>query len=143
MDALENLLLAVGRILLSSIFIISGFRKLGTVAATVAQMSSHGLPFANILVWGAIALELGGGLMLACGLATRWAALAFAVYTLVLALIFHAYWALPAAEARTQLNAFYEHLGMIGGMLYVAVFGGGGCSIDALLGRQTKRAALA
>ncbi len=131
-----NFVPALGRILLSPIFVLSGFGKLGTLAATSAQMASYGIPAANILVWGAVAVELGGGLMLITGLLTRWVAVVLCFYTLALAVIFHAYWAVPAAEARTQHAAFFEHIAMMGGLLYVAAFGAGAYSIDALLRRR-------
>jgi putative oxidoreductase len=128
-----NLVSAVGRVLLALIFVLAGMSKLGSVDATAAQMASHGVPFAHILVWGAIALELGGGLMLMAGLFARFTALALGFYTLALALIFHAYWAMPAAEVRAQHGAFYEHIAMIGGMLYVVAAGAGAYSLDALM----------
>ena len=55
-------------------------------------MASQGIPYPNILVWGAIVLELGGGLMLMAGIYTRYIALALCLYTMALAIIFHAYW---------------------------------------------------
>ena len=143
MKAFENFLPALGRILLSLIFVLAGYRKLTTVAATVVQMAHQGIPYSNVLVWGAIAIEFVGGLMLVAGLFTRCVAFALAIYIAVLAVLFHAYWAAPAAEARNQFNAFFEHLAMIGGMLYVVTFGPGVYSIDALLGRQARRPAVA
>jgi putative oxidoreductase len=143
MKAFENFLPALGRILLSLIFVLAGYRKLTTVAATVVQMAHQGIPYSNVLVWGAIAIEFVGGLMLVAGLFTRCVAFALAIYIAVLAVLFHAYWAAPAAEARNQFNAFFEHLAMIGGMLYVVTFGPGAYSIDALLGRQARRPAVA
>ena len=125
----------IGRFLIALIFVLSGFGKLGTIGATTAQMAGHGLPYAYILVWGAVAVELGGGLMLMTGLLTRCVALALCFYTLALALIFHAYWAVPAAEVRTQHGAFFEHIAMMGGMLYVVAFGAGAYSLDALIRR--------
>jgi putative oxidoreductase len=125
----------IGRFLIALIFVLSGFGKLGTIGATAAQMAGHGIPYANILVWGAVAVELGGGLMLMSGLLTRCVALALCFYTLALALIFHAYWAVPAAEVRTQHGAFFEHIAMMGGMLYVVAFGAGTYSLDALIRR--------
>lgn len=140
MKALESLVPTLGRVLLSLIFVLAGYRKITTVAATIAQMDHQGIPYPNMLVWGAIAVELGGGAMLAAGLATRGTAFVLAAYTLALALIFHAYWAVPAAAARSEFNAFFEHLGMIGGMLYVARFGPGAFSLDALFARNGRRA---
>ncbi len=70
-------------------------------------------------------------------------ALALFFYTLTLALIFHAYWAAPAAMARTDASFFFGHLSMMGGMLYVVAFGAGPYSADALMGRWTAPVASA
>lgn len=137
MNAPANLATVLGRILIALIFILGGIGKLGAPDRTVAEMASHGVPLPHILVWGAVALELGGGILLIAGLFTRWIALALFFYTLVLAVMFHAYWVAPAAQAHVQHGAFYEHLAMMGGMLFVVVFGAGGYSVDALLWRRT------
>ncbi len=122
-----------GRVLLALIFVLAGINKIGTISATVAYMASHGIPLAGALVYGAIALELGGGLMLMAGLYTRWVAAALFFYTLALAVIFHAYWLAPAAQVRVQHGYFFEHLSMMGGMLFVVAFGAGPLSLDAWL----------
>jgi putative oxidoreductase len=129
---------ALGRIFLAFIFVVSAIHKLGSLGATAAQMASHGIPYSGLLVWGAVAIELGGGLMLMSGLLARWVALALFFYTLALAVIFHAYWAAAPAEARNQFNVFFEHVSMMGGMLYVAAFGAGAYSLDALIGRESE-----
>ncbi len=130
--------LVLARVLLALIFVLGGISKFGTTGATAAQMASHGIPDANILVYGAIALELGGGLLLIAGLATRAVAVLLGLYTLALALIFHAYWTMPADQLRVQHAAFFEHLAMVGGFLYVAAVGGGAFSLDALLRRRAR-----
>jgi putative oxidoreductase len=79
-------------------------------------MKSHGTAYPDILVWGAVLVELGGGLMLIAGFYARWAALALFFYTLTLALIFHVYWAAPEATARTEPPFFFGHLSMMGGI---------------------------
>lgn len=127
---------AIGRILLALIFVHAGISKLGTYATTAAYMTSHGIPYANILVWGAIALELVGGLMLMTGLLTRLVSFLFFFYVAALALIFHAYWTMTGEAARTQGVAFYEHLAIMGGMLYAVAFGAGPYSIDSLVRRR-------
>jgi putative oxidoreductase len=128
---------ALGRLLIALIFIRAGINQLGSVAATAATMRNHGIPYPDVLVWGAITLSLVGGLMLVAGLYTRWIALALFFYTLTLALIFHAYWTVsdPAA-ARAEANSFFGHLSMMGGMLFVVAFGAGAYSIDALMNRS-------
>ncbi len=97
-------------------------------------MRNHGIPYPDILIWGAIALELGGGLMLVAGLYTRSVALALFFYTLSLALMFHPYWtASDPAAARTDASSFFAHLSKMGGMLFVVAFGPGAYSLDAVM----------
>ena len=71
-------------------------------------MRSHGIPHPDILVWGAVLVELGGGLMLMAGFYTRWAALALFFYTMALALIFHAYWARPKRRPELRPRSFSD-----------------------------------
>ncbi len=136
MNTAMSAVAALGRVLLTLIFVRAGINKLGAIAATTANMANHGIPFADILVWGAAALELGGGLMMMAGLFTRWVAAAFFFYTMTLAFVFHAYWNLAdAAAARTDAGFFFGHLSMMGGMLAFVAFGAGAFSLDALLER--------
>jgi len=44
---------AIGRLLIALIFIRAGINKLGSTAATIATMRNHGIPYSDILVWGA------------------------------------------------------------------------------------------
>ena len=134
---------AIGRVLLALIFVLSGIGKLGAIAATSAHMASAGIPYPDALVWGAVALELGGGILLIVGLLTRLVGLAFFFYTLTLGVIFHAYWTMTGAAAHAQYSTFYEHIAIMGGMLYVVAFGAGPYSIDALIwGRRPTTAQL-
>ena len=129
---------ALGRLLIALIFIRAGINKLGSIAATAATIRNHGIPYPEILVWGAIALELGAGLMLVAGLYARWVALALFFYTFSLAMIFHAYWTVSdPAEVRSQASSFFGHLSMMGGMLFVVAFGAGAYSVDALMSRPS------
>jgi uncharacterized membrane protein YphA (DoxX/SURF4 family) len=61
MDAAVAPVSAVGRILIALIFVRAGINKLGTIAATSATMRSHGIPYPDLLVWGAVLVELGAG----------------------------------------------------------------------------------
>jgi putative oxidoreductase len=133
---------AIGRVLLALIFVLSGISKLGAIAATSAHMASAGIPYSNDLVWGAVALELGGGTLLIVGLLTRLVGLAFFFYTLTLAVIFHAYWTMTGAAAHAQYSVFFEHIAIMGGMLYVAAFGAGPYSLDSLIWRQQSATAV-
>jgi len=142
MNSAATSLVTIGRVLLSSIFVLSGIGKLGAIAATSAHMASAGIPYANDLVWGAVALELGGGVLLIVGFLTRLVGLAFFFYTMTLAVIFHAYWTMTGAAAHSQYSVFFEHVAIMGGMLYVVAIGAGPFSIDAMLWGRRPQAAL-
>ncbi len=133
MNSATTPLPAIGRVLLALVFVLSGIAKLGAIASTSAHMAAFGIPYPRILVWGAVALELGGGILLIAGFLTRLMGTLFFFYLLALALIFHAYWTVTGAAAHAQHVAFFEHLAMMGGMLYVAAFGAGAYSIDSLI----------
>src|SRR5262249_9891967 len=114
MNPLTDFIALIVRILLAFLFVQAGYTKLfGGMAGTVATMTSHGIPSPNILVWGAIVVELGVGLCLMAGLLARAAALVLAAYTLALGLLFHAYWLAPAAEARFDRALLFHHLSII------------------------------
>ena len=120
----------IGRLLLGSIFVISGWLKLVSFAGTAGLIGSKGLPMPEIFAAGSVLIELGGGLALITGFKARWAALAIALFTIVITPIFHNFWAAPAAQAMTQQINFEKNVAIIGGMLMVIAFGPGRYSFD-------------
>ena len=71
----------LGRLLIGLPFLMSGFGKLTTYAATTAYIGSVGLPLAP-LGWAiAVAFEIGGGLLLVLGFRAREVAFGLAVFT--------------------------------------------------------------
>ena len=64
MDSLTNFAALVGRILLAVIFVRGGINKLGAIDPTAAEMAKAGIPLSGLLVYGAILMELGVGLLL-------------------------------------------------------------------------------
>ena len=136
MNAASGLVALAGRILLALIFVLAGYAKIWTTAATATSMANQGIPLSGILVYGVIVLELIGGLMLMFGFYARWMAAAFFFYTLTLALIFHPYWAATAADAPIERGFFFEHVSMMGGMLMIVALGAGPWSLDRLRRRD-------
>ena len=133
--SLQNSSVLVGRILLGLIFVVSGFGKIAGFEGTAGYIASKGLPAASLLAALTILVEVGGGLALIVGFFTRQAALALAGFTLLAALIFHAFWAAPAAQAMGEQIAFLKNLAIAGGMLVLAASGPGSLSVGARLGR--------
>lgn len=120
----------VGRILLATIFVISGFGKIFTFAATAGYMASKGLPMPQVLLAITIMIELLGGLMLVAGFKTRWVALVFFLWLIPVTFVFHAFWGLDPKEAQTQQIQFLKNVAIMGGMLMVFAFGAGRYSVD-------------
>ena len=130
MKAKSDLLALVGRVLLGLIFVLSGWGKLTGFAGAAGYIASKGLPMPEVLAGIAVAIELGGGLALVVGFKARWAALAIAVFLVVISPIFHNFWDAPAAQAMNQQINFMKNVAILGGMLIVMAFGPGRFSID-------------
>jgi putative oxidoreductase len=125
----QNTVALIGRILLAVIFILSGFSKIGGFAGTAGYIASKGLPMASVLAALTIVVELGGGLALATGFLARWAALALAVFSVLAAIIFHNFWAVPPEQVMMQNINFMKNISIAGGMLMVFAFGPGSLSL--------------
>lgn len=119
-----------GRILLALIFVISGYNKLVGFDGTVGYIASKGLPLPQLAAAAAIAIELVGGVLLVIGWQARWAATAIFLFLIPTTLIFHAFWAAPAANLQMETIQFMKNLCILGGMLYVMAFGAGPLSVD-------------
>jgi putative oxidoreductase len=107
----------VGRLLLAALFIVAGYGKIGGFAGTAGYIASKGLPMPQVLAALTLALELGGGILLAIGFKTRWVALAFFLWLIPTTFIFHQFWGIDAAQASTQQTQFLKNLAIMGGML--------------------------
>mgnify|MGYP006350491335 CR=1 FL=1 len=74
----------IARVLLALMFLLAGLSKFAGLDGTAGYIASKGLPMAQLLAFGTAALEVGGALLLIVGWKARWAALALAVFTLLL-----------------------------------------------------------
>jgi putative oxidoreductase len=130
MNALTRYTPLLGRILLALIFVSAGYGKIRGFDGTVGYIASQGVPLPTLAAIGAIVIELGGGLLLIAGWKARWAAAAMAVFTVIAAVIFHAFWAAPADQAMNQSIHFWKNIAIMGGLLYVVAYGAGPLSIE-------------
>ena len=119
----------IGRLLLSNLFIVSGFKKItgfaGTAGYMAAKMPSLDPSVIKILLVITIAVELGGGLMVLLGWQARWAATALLLWMIPVTYIFHAYWGLPPDQMQMQFINFQKNMAIMGGMLYIIAQGPG------------------
>lgn len=123
MTALDPYFKAVGRALLSLIFIWAGFGKIAGYAGSQGYMEKFGVP--GELLPLVIVIELAGGLAILIGWQTRWVAIALAGFCVVSAVIFHLDFG-----TKSQLIQFMKNLGLAGGFLVLAASGPGALSMD-------------
>ena len=121
--------LLAGRLLLVFIFLHEGWSIFGNYAGAAAYMQKFGVP--SLLLPLVIALQLGGGALIAAGIMTRFAALPFAAFCVLTAILFHWQFA-----DRNQLLHFQKDLAIAGGFLVLACCGPGNWSIGRYLTRS-------
>lgn len=107
----------VARALVGVLFLASGINKILGFGYVAGWMNSLGIPAAGLLLAGAILLEIVGGLALVTGFQAKTAALALALFTVPVTLIFHGFWHADAAEFQNQLNHFLKNVAIFGGLL--------------------------
>ena len=134
MNGVNDELILAARLLLATLFLIFGWRKVRDYSGTVAQMMEFGLPISVLATIGSIFMEVAVAFAIAIGAFTRPAAALMALYSLGTALIGHRYWTVKGAEYVDSLEGFYKDLSIMGGFLLLCITGGGKYSIDALLG---------
>ena len=120
---LANVFALAGRILLASLFLLSGLNKLGAYGATAAYMSSAGVP--GTLVPAVIATEVLGALAIILGWKPRVAAIVLAGFSLLTAFTFHNHFA-----DQIQMIMFLKNVSIAGGLLLLVVHGAGPISIE-------------
>jgi len=125
----------IARILLSAIFLVSGFAKIADPSGTMGHMEKAGISHAETLLYIAAFAELLGGLSLLLGALTRLGAAGLFVYMIVITVIMHKFWGMPADAAKMQFVQFMKNLCIMGGLAMVVAFGPGRYSIDARLRR--------
>ena len=129
-----NELILAARLLLATLFLIFGVRKVRDYSGTVAQMVQLGVPTPVLAAVVSILMELPVAFAIAIGVFTRPAAALMALYALGTAFIGHRYWTVKGADYVDSLDGFYKDLSIMGGFLLLFITGAGKYSIDALLG---------
>jgi putative oxidoreductase len=131
-NAINDEIILAARLLLSTLFLIFGWRKLKDYSGTVRQIVQLGGPMPVLAAAVAIFMELPVALAVAVGAFARLAALLMFLYTLGTALIGHRYWTMKGADQVDNMDGFYKNLSIMGGFLLLYITGAGKYSVDAL-----------
>ena len=141
---MNNTILLAARILLSVMFIMSGFPKLIDPSGTAGMISGAGLPAATLLAYLAGIFEVVAGLAVLVGFQTKIAALLLGAFALFTGLVFHSgAIAVPdfpqgANDLLTMFNGLmmWKNVSIAGGFLALAAAGAGAWSIDGYRGTK-------
>lgn len=112
----------LARLLLVGAYLLGGLVKLTDWPGAVAEQVHFGMHPPALWAALTIAVELIGPLLILVG---RWIWLGagmLGVFTLLAAFTANAFWAMPPGPERFgATNAFFEHLGLIGGFVLAAL----------------------
>ena len=117
---------AIGRIFLSSLFLIEGVKKFFLQEETIIYMEEYGVP--EILFFPSLVLEILFPILLIIGYKTKISASIMALFTLTVAIIFHSDF-----QNHLELIAFLKNVAIAGGFLVIVANGPKICSIDYFL----------
>jgi putative oxidoreductase len=130
-NGINDEIILAARVLLATLFLIFGWRKLRDFSGTVSQMAQLGVPMPALAAGVATFMELPVAFAVAIGAFTRPSAFLLFLYTLGTALIGHRYWTVTGADYVDSMDSFYKNLSIMGGFLLLYVIGAGKYSIDA------------
>ena len=113
----------LGRVLLSTLFLVEGIGKISMQEDVVMYMEDYGVP--GILFLPTIILEILFPLLLITGYRTKWVASVMALFTFTVAIIFH-----TDFSEGIQMILFLKDIAIAGGFMIIIVYGPGKISLD-------------
>ena len=116
---------ALGRAMISALFLLSGVSKVAAPAMTIGYIQAMGLPLPTIAFGLAATVEIVGGLALLLGFRTRITAVILLLFTLATAVFFH-----NQLGDQNQFIHFFKNVAIAGGLLNIVAFGAGRISLD-------------
>lgn len=112
----------LARLALVGAYLLGGIVKATDWHAAVAEQAHFGMHPAAVFAALTIAVEIVGPLLILSGRLVWLGAGMLGVFTLLAAVTANAFWLLPAGQERFMAtNAFFEHLGLIGGFVLAAI----------------------
>lgn len=112
----------LARLALVGAYLLGGIVKASDWPAAVAEQAHFGMHPPALWAALTIAVEIVGPLLILSGRFVWLGAGMLGVFTLFAAFTANAFWAMPAGQDRFMAtNAFFEHLGLIGGFVLAAL----------------------
>ena len=131
-----GLLPLVARLLLTAEFLIALNGKISGWSGQAAYMESHGMHFVTPLLAAALVIELVGAACLVTGFRASAAAAVLFVYLGIVSVRLHDFWNLTGMAAGGAETQFFKNLGIMGGLLMIAIYGPGRWAVGGRRGRR-------
>jgi putative oxidoreductase len=132
----SDLWLLIGRIALAWVFVAVGWSHIVNPAGLAGYITSLKGPAPEILAWIGLIMEAVIAVTIVLGVATRYGAIVAIVFLIISTALAHRYWEYTGPAVGAQYNNFLKNISMLGGFLYVFVFGPGRFSIDAMMSKR-------
>lgn len=116
------LLWRAARLALVSAYILGGFTKLFDFAGAAAEQQHFGLNPGWLWASAAIVVELGGSFLVVANRLVWLGAGGLGVLTFVAIMTANAFWTMDGHDRFAAMNSFFEHLGLIAGLVLVSIF---------------------
>lgn len=100
----------------------SGIDKLFHPTAALAEFQATGLPSSWLMYGLLLLVQLGGSLAIIVNRYAWLGAGALAVFTAMATYLAHAFWKLEGAQRFAEMNIFMEHIALMSGMVFAAMF---------------------
>ena len=120
---MTNILDLVARILISTLFLLNGFFKIGNYDGTVEWMEGYGIP--EIFLIPTIILEIVGPILIILGYKAKISAGLLSLFCILTAVIFH-----NDFSNQMQLGSFLKNIALAGGFLFIFINGTRDFSLD-------------
>lgn len=123
---LQRTATVLGRLMLVTIFFASALgNKIPNFGEVAQAMASVGIPLPRVMLVGAIAFMLLGGVAVVVGFKARLGAALLLVFLALATYYFHGFWNFEGAEQQAQAIQFMKNLSIAGAMLLIMANGPG------------------
>jgi putative oxidoreductase len=130
--------LLAARVMIAAMFLTSGWGALTDLSGAAAYFGGLGLPVPLLVAVATGLFEIATAALLVAGFQTRIVAAVLAAFCLFATYVGHYGQGGDAASAFTHQQMLLKDIAVAGGLLLVALMGGGALSVDALLARRNK-----
>ena len=128
---------AIGRVLLSAVFIVFGYLQFTNIGAYIAHPAvvkvaglTGGILTPTVIAYMVAAIDLFGGILILVGYQTRWAAIVLIVFVVLTLVFVHNFWIMEGPARAANQAHFYKNLAIIAALMFLINAGPGTCSLD-------------